>query len=70
VGASIGRAPSFIQGRGLDPLQVGYQTNPAEFANKSHKKLGTLTDSLHVWTVRTATADRPDRGSSGPRAGH
>ena len=28
------------------------------FANKSRKKLGTLTDSVHVRTARTATANR------------
>jgi hypothetical protein len=33
----------YIRG-GLDLLQVGSQTNPAEFANKSCKKLGTLSD--------------------------
>jgi hypothetical protein len=37
--------------------------------NKSHEKLGTLTDSAHVWTVCATTADSPDRGPSGLRAG-
>jgi hypothetical protein len=37
--------------------------------NKSREKLGTLTDSAHARTVRATTADCPDRGPSGLRAG-
>jgi hypothetical protein len=47
------------KGGGLDPLQVVSGVNPADLANKSRKKLETLTDSAHVWTVRVTTADRP-----------
>jgi hypothetical protein len=57
----------YIKGGGLDPLQVGSRANPAGFANKSRKKSGTLTDSVHARTVRAATADNPDRAPSGPR---
>jgi hypothetical protein len=53
----------------MNPLQVGSRANPAAFANKSRKKLGTLTDSAHVRTVHVATADYPDRGPSSLRAG-
>jgi hypothetical protein len=44
---------------GLDPFQVGSQTNPAEFANKNRKKSGTLTDFVPARTIRAATANRP-----------
>jgi hypothetical protein len=37
--------------------------------NQSREKLGTLTDSAHARTVRATTADSPDRGPSGLRAG-
>jgi hypothetical protein len=48
------RPYSFIHIRGgLDPLQVGYQINYADFPNKSRKKLETLTDSVHAQTVWT-----------------
>jgi hypothetical protein len=46
---------------GLDPLQVVSRVNPTDLANKSRKKLGTLTDSAHARTVRATTVDRPDR---------
>jgi hypothetical protein len=52
----------------LNPLQVGSQTDPADFANKSRKKLGTLTDSVHMQTVSAATADRPNHGHTDYRA--
>jgi hypothetical protein len=42
----------------VNPLQVGSKTNPAEFANKSSKNIGTLVDSIPVLTVRAATTDR------------
>jgi hypothetical protein len=35
--------------------------------NKSREKLGTLTVSAHVRTVRATTADRPASGSDRPR---
>jgi hypothetical protein len=37
--------------------------------NKSREKLETLTVSAHARIVRAATADSPDRGPSGLRAG-
>jgi hypothetical protein len=37
--------------------------------NKSHEKLGTLTDSAHARTVRAITADSLDRGPFGLRFG-
>jgi hypothetical protein len=43
----------------MDPLQVSSQVNPADLANKSRKKLVTLTDSAHAQTIRATTADRP-----------
>jgi hypothetical protein len=36
-----------------------------DFANKSHKKFGTLTDSVHARTVLTATTESLDRGPTG-----
>jgi hypothetical protein len=57
----------YIKGGGLDPLQVGSRVNPVGLDNKSCKKSGTLTDSTHARTVRTATSDRPDRGLSAAR---
>jgi hypothetical protein len=39
----------------MDPLQVGFQTNPVEFANNSRKKLGTLADSIPARTICAAT---------------
>jgi hypothetical protein len=54
---------------GLDPLQTDFRVNPTVLGNKSREKLGTLTVSAHAWTVRAATADSPDRGPSGLRAG-
>jgi hypothetical protein len=55
-GASFGRTPS---------LQVGSQTNPVDFANKSRNKSRTLTNSVHVRTV-PAVADRPGLGPDRP----
>jgi hypothetical protein len=52
------------KGGGLDPLQTVSRVNPAVLGNKSREKLGTLTDSAHVRTVRAITADCPDRGPS------
>jgi hypothetical protein len=57
------------KGGGLDSLQNVSQVNPMVLGNKSYEKLGTLTDSTHVWTVRATTADCPDHGPSGLRAG-
>jgi hypothetical protein len=59
----------WYKGEGLDPLQVGSRVNTADLANKSCKKIETLTDSAHARTVRAATTDSPDRGSSELRAG-
>jgi hypothetical protein len=46
---------NYISGGGLGPLQVSSQTNPTDFANKSRKKSGTLTDYVHAWTIHAAT---------------
>jgi hypothetical protein len=59
----------YIEGGGLDPLQLISRANSADLANKSHKKLGTLTDSARVWTVRAISADCPDHGPSGLEVG-
>jgi hypothetical protein len=40
------------KGGGLDPLQTVSRANHAVLGNKSHEKLGTLTDSAHARTVR------------------
>lgn len=47
----------YIRG-GIDPFQVKTETNLMEFANKHHKKSGTLTDSVHARTVRPLGLDR------------
>jgi hypothetical protein len=57
------------KGGGLDPLPTDFRVNPAVLGTKSREKLGTLTDSAHARTVRATTADGPDRGPSGLRAG-
>jgi hypothetical protein len=57
------------KGGGLDPLPTISRVNPTVLGNKSREKLGTLTDSTHARTVRATTADCPDRGPSGLRAG-
>jgi hypothetical protein len=57
------------KGGGLDPLQTVFQVNHVVLGNKSHEKLGTLTDSAHTRTVHATTVDCPDRGSSGLKAG-
>ena len=57
------------KGGGLDPFPTVSRVNPAVLGNKSREKLGTLTDSAHARTVRATTADRPDCGPSGLRAG-
>jgi hypothetical protein len=57
-GVNQSYAFNYIRG-GLDPLQVGYQVIPAEFANKSHNKTGTLTDFVFARTVHAATTNRP-----------
>jgi hypothetical protein len=53
----------------MDPFQTVFRVNPVVLGNKSREKLGTLTDSAHAWTVRATTADCPDRGPFGLRAG-
>jgi hypothetical protein len=57
------------KGGGLDPLQTVSRVNPMVLGNKSREKLGTLIDSAHAQTIRATTADCPDRGPSGLRAG-
>ena len=57
------------KGGGLDPLPTDFRVNPAVLGNRSREKLGTLTVSAQARTVRAATADCPDRGPSGLRAG-
>jgi hypothetical protein len=58
-----------FKGGSLDPFQTVSQVNPAVLGNKSREKLGTLTDSAHARTVHATTADCPDHGPSGLRAG-
>jgi hypothetical protein len=53
----------------MDPLQTVFRVNPSVLGNKSREKLGTLTVSAHAWTVRATTADSPDCGPFGLRAG-
>jgi hypothetical protein len=57
------------KGGGLDSLQVGSRVNPAGLANKSRKKFGTLTNSVHARTVWATMADCPNHGPFGLRAG-
>jgi hypothetical protein len=42
------------KGGGLDTLQTVSQANPAVLGNKSHEKLGTLTNSAHTRSVHDA----------------
>jgi hypothetical protein len=56
-GGSIGRI--YIKGGGLDQLQVGSRVNLVGFANKSCYNIGTLTDSMHAWTIHAAIVDCP-----------
>ena len=60
---------SIYRGGGLDPLPSELRANPAIFANKRSKKLGTLICSARARTVLPTGADRPDRGPFGLRAG-
>jgi hypothetical protein len=60
---------SIYRGGGLDPLPPKLRANPAIFANKRSKKLGTLICSARARTVRPTGADCPDRGPSGLRVG-
>jgi hypothetical protein len=55
------------KGGGLDPLQTDFWVNLEVLGNKSHEKLGTLTDSAHARTVCATTADRPASGPDRPR---
>jgi hypothetical protein len=41
------------------PITSRFQINLTEFANKSHDKIKTLTDSIRAWTVCAATVDHP-----------
>jgi hypothetical protein len=54
------------KGGGLDPLRTDFWVNPTVLGNKSHEKLGTLTDSAHARTVRVTTADSPASGPDRP----
>jgi hypothetical protein len=54
------------RGGGLDPLQAVSRANSADLANKSRKKLETLTDSSCVQTVRATVVDRPALGPDRP----
>jgi hypothetical protein len=54
------------KGGGLDLLQTVSRDNPAVLGNKSHEKLGTLTEYAHARTVRATTADRPASGPDRP----
>ena len=69
LGVQSAVALHLYKGGGLDPLQTDFRVNLMVLGNKSHEKLGTLTDSTHARTVRATTADYPDRGPSGLRAG-
>jgi hypothetical protein len=69
VGVQSAVALHLYKGGGLDQLQVVSRANLVVLANKSRKKLGTLTDSAHARTVHATTTDRPDRGPSSIRAG-
>jgi hypothetical protein len=60
---------SIYRGGGLDPLQTNFRANSMNLANYRSTKLGTLNCSAHMRTVRPTSADRPDRGPSGLRAG-
>jgi hypothetical protein len=50
------------KGGGLDPLRTDFRVNPTVLGNKSHEKLGTLTDSAHTRTVRTTSFWLPAYG--------
>jgi hypothetical protein len=69
MGVQSAVALHLYKGGGLDPLQTNFRVNPAVLGNKSRKKLGTLTDSAHAWTIRATTADCPERGPFGHGAG-
>jgi hypothetical protein len=69
LGVQSAVALHLYKGGGLDPFPTVSRVNPAVLGNKSREKLGTLTDSTRVRTVRATTADRPDRGPSGLGAG-
>jgi hypothetical protein len=57
------------KGGGLDPFPTVSRVNPAVLGNKPREKLVTLTDSARARTIHATTADSPDRGPSGLRAG-
>jgi hypothetical protein len=69
LGVQSAVALHLYKGGGLDPLQTDFRVNPVVLGNQSREKLGTLTDSAHARTVRATTANSPDRGPSGLRAG-
>ena len=59
----------FIEEGGWIRYKLISRVNSANLANKTCKKLGTLTDFARARTVRTTSEDRPhhQRGPSGPR---
>jgi hypothetical protein len=65
VGVQSAVALHLYKGGGLDPFPTVSRVSPAVLGNKSREKLGTLTDSACVRTVRATTADSPDHGPSG-----
>jgi hypothetical protein len=69
LGVQSAVALHLYKGRGMDPLQTVSRVNPTVLGNKSREKLGTLIDYVQVRTVRATTADYPDHGPSGLRAG-
>jgi hypothetical protein len=54
----------YIEGGGLDPLQMIYRVNSVNLANKPRKKCETLTGSAHARTVRATSTVRPCWGPS------
>jgi hypothetical protein len=69
MGAQSTVALHLYKGGCLDPLRTGFRVNSTVLGNKSREKLGIVTVSTHARTVCAATADSPDRGPSGLRAG-
>jgi hypothetical protein len=55
----------FIEEGGWTRYKPISRVNSANLANNRSKKLGTLTNHVHARTVRTTSANRPDREPSG-----
>jgi hypothetical protein len=71
LGAQSAVALHLYKGGGLDPLQVGSRVNHVGLANKSRKKSGTITDSVHgersaLLQRAVRTVDSLDLGSDRP----